>query len=244
MVGGIEIARVRTTASRVAVKYVLDGVTRRCAAEELGLLPLERTSPVRTFPTYQGKQNYSGAFYSTPVGGHVVFESLFERAVLMSLEVDDQVASVAAQPLHLRWPGDGRLWHVPDFFVRLTSGQGRLVDARPREQITERAARLFEATRQVCDQAQLEYEVVSDLSWAMQANLSFLSNFRDRDFTPPASASSLRGWRGTVGELAVLLCPLDPVAGFGSVYWMLWCGRARTDLETMLSSSTVVEVVG
>ncbi|MEN0083131.1 MAG: TnsA-like heteromeric transposase endonuclease subunit [Leifsonia sp.] len=207
------------------------------------MLPLERTSPIRTFPTYQGKRSYSGAFYSAPVAGHVVFESLFERAVLMSLEVDDQVVSLAAQPLLLRWPGGGRQWHVPDFFVRLSTGQGRLMDARPRERITERAARLFEATRQVCEQAELEYEVVSDLSWATQANLGFLSNFRDRDFAPSATVASLRGWRGTVGELAALLSPLDPAAGFGSVYWMLWCGRARTDLAIMLSSSTPVEVV-
>jgi len=59
--------------------------------------------------------------------GHVQFESLLEREYLLASDATVDVVAITAQPLALLWPhgSPGERNHVPDFFVRLTSGDGR-----------------------------------------------------------------------------------------------------------------------
>lgn len=232
----------RTGVRAVTAEYVLDGVRQHCGVSELGEVALEETSPMRTFPDYPHKRNYSGSFYSAVTGGHVVFESLFERSVLMVLEYDSDVVAVAAQPVGIRWPGVNRRPRVPDFFLRYRSGEGVLVDARPAELIDDRARRSFDATAQVCAEAGLGYRVVSDLPVALRRNLMFLANFRD-DVFAEGDRDPLTGWEGTLAQLAAVLHGEDRASGFGAAYRMLWAGQARTDLRQVLTGSSVVRVV-
>lgn len=241
-VGKSTTVQFRTGPWEVRAQYLLDGVRHECGVGELGEVMLEDTSPMRSFPDYPGKRNYSGSFYSAVTGGHVVFESLFERSVLMVLEYDTDVVAVAAQPVGIRWPGEQRRPRVPDFFLRYRSGEGVLVDARPAELIDDRARRSFEATAQVCAQAGLGYRVVSDLPVALRRNLMFLANFRDDAFAV-GDRDPLTGWEGTLSQLAALLSVGDRASGFGAAYRMLWAGQALTDLRQVLTGSSVVRVV-
>ncbi|MDT5349969.1 MAG: hypothetical protein QOH91_3256 [Mycobacterium sp.] len=71
------------------------------------------------------------------------FESLLEREYLLAPDATVDVVAITAQPLALLWPhgSPGERNHVPDFFVRLTSGDGRPIMvnvAEPDRKITPR----------------------------------------------------------------------------------------------------------
>jgi len=57
---------------------------------------------------------------------------LLEREAFMMADFDVDVVAVAAQPLAFLWPRQikGSTYHVPDFFVRLSNGDGRIVDVK------------------------------------------------------------------------------------------------------------------
>lgn len=99
---------------------------------DVGSVPLERVTPIREFFSWPGKRNYEGLYWSSTNRSHVDFESLLEREYLMVADNALDVVSIAAQPLALLWPRDtsGNRDHVPDFFVRLANGDGRLIDVR------------------------------------------------------------------------------------------------------------------
>ncbi len=63
----------------------------------------------------------------------------------MVLDADHAVVGVTSQPFRFRW-GDGRR-HVPDYFVRLSDGSGRVVDVRCDDRISDADAELFDTIR-------------------------------------------------------------------------------------------------
>ncbi|MEV6651797.1 hypothetical protein [Streptomyces sp. NPDC051219] len=60
---------------------------------------------------------------------HMGHESWLERDRLILLDRDPQVRAMSSQPFWLHWHDGGRQRrHAPDYFVRLTAGQARVVD--------------------------------------------------------------------------------------------------------------------
>ena len=96
------------------------------------------------------ERNYEGSWCRARFS-HVVFEPLLEREYLLAADFDDRIVSIAAQPSALLWPFGtrGHKSHAPDFFVRLSDGDGRLIDVRPQRYV-EKAAAQFEMTREIC----------------------------------------------------------------------------------------------
>lgn len=99
--------------------------------------PFEDALPIREFFAWPGKRNYEGLWWSSTRKRHTGFESLLERQYLLNADHDSEVVGISSQPLALLWANgskdaDGRTLrdHVPDFFVRLSNGDGRLVDVR------------------------------------------------------------------------------------------------------------------
>jgi hypothetical protein len=90
-------------------------------------------------------------WWSSTVCAHVPFESLLEREYLMWADFEPDIVAIAAQPLALLWPRGttGHKNHVPDFFVRMSNGDGRLVDVRHPDCVEDAAAQ-FDLTRHVC----------------------------------------------------------------------------------------------
>jgi hypothetical protein len=130
-----------TDRTRVLVR--LDGATRNDdVSPNLALLAVERAVPIRRFFAWRGKRNYEGLWWSSTVRAHVPFESLLEREYLMWADFDADIVAIAAQPLALLWPRGtpGHKNHVPDFFVRLHNGDGRLVDDRHPDCVDDPAA--------------------------------------------------------------------------------------------------------
>lgn len=87
-------------------------------------------------------------WWSNTNRGHVDFESLLDREYLLAADATVDVVAIAAQPLALLWPHgtSGQRNHVPDFFVRLASGDGRLVDVRAPNRVSKNAVQ-FAMTR-------------------------------------------------------------------------------------------------
>jgi hypothetical protein len=78
--------------------------------------------------------------------------------------------------------------HVPDFFVRLTSGDGRLVDVRSPNHV-EKSAKQFAMTRKICDEIGWEYEVFTGLPPDRSHNLRWLAGYR-HDRNAPSSETT------------------------------------------------------
>jgi hypothetical protein len=94
----------------------------------------------------------------------VDFESLLERAYLLTADSATDIVAIAAQPSALLWPRgtEGNRDHVPGFFVRLSSGDGRLVDVRSPGRM-EKNAEQSAMTCKVCDEIGWQYEVFTGL---------------------------------------------------------------------------------
>ncbi|WP_083875137.1 TnsA-like heteromeric transposase endonuclease subunit [Arthrobacter nitrophenolicus] len=148
-------------------------------------LGLEHALPVRSFFSWPGKRNYEGSWWSSTTGSHVSFESLLERDFLMLADYDQDVVGIASQPFAVLWPKgtDGGRGHVPDFFVRLRDGGGRVVDVRHRDHL-EAGSCQFALTRALCDEAGWEYEVFSGIPEPRSSNLRWLSGYRFQRYAP------------------------------------------------------------
>ena len=226
---------------RPQAAYLLDGHQRQIDFEDGLAVDFERCSPVRQFPSWRGKRNYSGSYWSSTNGAHVGFESFYERTALMELDREASVIAISSQPMWITWPrGSEPRWHAPDFFVRHSNGEGEVVDVRPDKRIDDAAARSFEATRGLCVQAGFRYRVMSDLDQVLDQNLRLLLRYRDdRWMPPPVLLARLREYANEtlqVRTLARVLAEGEEGPGqLGSVYWMIWTGAVSVDLRMPLS---------
>jgi len=147
------LPRNATGVTRVLV--CLDGTIQNVPlSPDVGSVRVERATPIREFFSWPGKRNYEGLYWSSTNRRHVDFESLLEREYLLSADSETDIVAIAAQPLALLWPRGtkGHRDHVADFFVRLASGDGRVVDVRSPERV-EKNAEQFALTRKACDES-------------------------------------------------------------------------------------------
>ena len=78
----------------------LGEVTREWTAT--GIEELAAAAPWRTFRWYRGQRHYSGNYWSSTVGGHVIYESRLELERLLFGDFDAGVRGIVAQPCLLR----------------------------------------------------------------------------------------------------------------------------------------------
>ncbi|WP_228542606.1 TnsA-like heteromeric transposase endonuclease subunit [Nocardia sp. XZ_19_369] len=91
---------VDTTLARLPVEDVLAGL------------------PVREFRSYKERRHYSGWYWSSTTGNHLVHESRLELARLLVADRDSTVVAIAAQPFLLDGSDGGRVRrHVPDLLL-------------------------------------------------------------------------------------------------------------------------------
>lgn len=171
----------------------LDGTVHNLPlSADVGSVRVERATPIREFFSWPGKRNYEGLYWSSTNRRHVDFESLLEREYLLSADWGADIVAIAAQPLALLWPRDirGHHDHVPDFFVRLANGDGRVVDVRSPERV-EKNAEQFALTRKACDEIGWQYEVFTGLSSEHARNLRWLAGYRHDRNAPSADTAEL-----------------------------------------------------
>ncbi|MFC6356619.1 TnsA-like heteromeric transposase endonuclease subunit [Luethyella okanaganae] len=130
------------------IVYEHDGEALSIDARDAHRIDFENAAPVRTFPSWPGKRNYSGFYWAATNNRHIGFESLTEKTALMLLDRDPKVIGISSQPMWILWPKDsGHTAHAPDFFVRYDNGEGVVLDVRPEALVDERSAETFEQTR-------------------------------------------------------------------------------------------------
>jgi hypothetical protein len=167
---------------------------------------------------------------------HVTFESWCERDHLIVLDFDPMVAGVAAQPFSLSFEAsDGsRREHVPDFFVRMTTGAVVVVDVRPDNLIGAMDEEKFAATAELCAWHGWVYRRVGEMPSPWMDNVRWLAGYRHdrvcttwiadavREITAAAPAAIRLGvLADQIGERVVVL---------PSIFHMLWRQELRADL--------------
>ncbi|WP_252615090.1 TnsA-like heteromeric transposase endonuclease subunit [Pseudarthrobacter raffinosi] len=214
----------------------------------LASLGLESALPVRAFFSWQGKRNYEGRWWSSTVRSHVGFESLLERDFLLSADHDRDVVGVASQPFAFLWPRgtEGSRGHVPDFFVRLRDGTGRVVDVKPAGRVRS-AERQFGLTREACAAAGWEYEVFTGLAEPRASNLRWLAGYRQDRFAPDGNAAAVlvdsfspeASLTGGVRRAAKALGTDEGIVRV-QVLHLLFTGVLAVDLDVALTQETPV----
>lgn len=149
----------------VAVRY------RRAAGAfvdtTLDRLPCDEVfagQPVREFRAYRGRKHYSGWYFSTTAGGHVVYESRLELARILLADQDRDVVAIAAQPFILEGSDDGRVRrHVPDLLVEHADGRLSVIDVKaPWLMEDPRVVAQFAWTEAVCGEYGFGFEAWSE----------------------------------------------------------------------------------
>lgn len=157
---------------------------------QLSELPLEEAAAIREFFSWPGKPNYEGLWWSSTVRRHVCFESLLEAEYLMAADYDPNVVAIAAQPLAFLWPRTHRprRSHVPDFFLRLSDGDGCIVDVRDARRVQADQDQ-FTLTRRICAEIGWKYQLFTGIeSSVLRSNLRWLSGYRHDRHSPDTGA--------------------------------------------------------
>ena len=213
----------------------------------LALTRFEDAEPIRRFYAWPHRRVYDGLYWSSTTRTHIEFESLLEREYLMSADFDTAAVDIAAQPMAILWPyrKRGPRHHVPDYFIRLSDGTGRVIDVR-RPDKTE-GNQQFEMTHALCDQIGWQYEVFTGLSAQREANLRFMAGFRADRYRPddglipviqdcysPATAFKAGILR------AVRVTRLAKEQVHGHVLWMIFHSLLLMDMDEAISMETQV----
>ena len=242
--GSVRRSLPANSTDRTRALLQLEGrIRNEAVSTDLASLVAERATPIRQFFAWPGKRNYEGLWWSSTVRAHVLFESLLEREYLLAADFDPRVVGISAQPLALLWPKDtvGLRDHVPDFFVRLSNGDGRLVDVRHPDRVDDSAVQ-FGMTRQVCDEIGWEYEIFTGLAPVEQQNLRWLCGYRqDRNSPADVTATAIVGCFADPLPLRLGVHRIARSTGnskdivLANVLHLLWRRRLSADLRVPLT---------
>jgi len=136
---------------------------------------------------------------------------------------------------------------VPDFFCRLRSGDGVVVDVKRPDRVDDpKVLEQFEMTRAVCESVGWHYEVFSGVPDPRRQNLGFLAGFRQDRYAPsPTLQSSIAeifvgGASIEFGSARLNRNGAAPLAVRGQLLHEIWMGRLLLDLDAPMSNESVV----
>ncbi|WP_280364455.1 TnsA-like heteromeric transposase endonuclease subunit [Nocardia abscessus] len=204
--------------------------------------------PVREFRSYKGRRHYSGWYWSSTTGTHLVYESRLELARLLVADQDSTVVAIAAQPFLLEGSDGVRVRrHVPDLLLARADGTVTVVDVKAPSRVADpKVAAQFAWTEKLCALRGFGFEVWTGMDAVELENLRFLAGYRRestvcRELIAPVLESAAEPVslavleRGLAGLAVSSL--VRPVA-----LHLLWRSRMRADLRCPLDADTVVSV--
>lgn len=218
----------------------------------LGRLPVDEVLaglPVREFRSYRGRKHYSGWYYSTTVGGHVVYESRLELARILLADQDRDVVSIAAQPFLLEGPDLGRVRrHVPDLLLEHADGRLTVVDVKaPWRMQDEKVVAQFAWTESVCRAHGFGFEAWSGCEPVLLENVRFLAGYRRPELIDVGVARLVLAGACRARTIAQIEYGLAASQYRGLVrpaaLHLLWTGALSADLSRVLDAGTVVVTV-
>ena len=170
-------------ASPVTVSYRrsddLSEVTREWPSA--GIDELAAAVPWRSFRWYRGQRHYSGTYWSSTVGCHVIYESRLELSRLLFADFDAGVRHLVAQPFLLRAQVNGKLrQHIPDYLLIGDSGPV-VVDVKPARRLADpKVAFTFGWTRELVEERGWHFEVATEPPAVELGNVRFLAGYRSQ----------------------------------------------------------------
>lgn len=236
-----------STQTRVLYRLDPETVENEPVTPALRDAPLERAYAMRKFYSWKGKRNLEGHWFVETIKDHVQFESRLESRFLVWADWEPTITGVSSQPLAILWPRGGkRKSHVPDFFIRDSSGAGTVIDVRPVDRV-EKDWDQFEATRDLCREVGWGYRVWTGLERFEMDGIAFVSGYRFARCAPSPEVrealldvydkpipleEGLRwvGHRAGVEQSAVLT----------GLYHLVWSHELAMDMSAPLSLRTPV----
>ncbi|WP_308345437.1 TnsA-like heteromeric transposase endonuclease subunit [Streptomyces sp. ISL-94] len=227
------------------IRYGEDEV-REVSFEQLGQRHFEGSVPWRAMRSRRGQAHLPGSYWSSTMGGQVVFESQLELARLLLADFDPDVVGIRAQPCWMRHRVKGRVRrHVPDFLLTLRSGLVRVVNVKPADRAKDPKVRealawpgeLFTAHGWL-------YEVWSGGEPMVLKNVRFLAGYRrpwvvDGDLVERACELVREGDELALAERR--LCSFGECEDVRpALLSLLWRGYWTTDLTRPLSGRSVL----
>lgn len=220
--GLVEPAAAAAGEHDVELEFAGDGGHCRARLAECGGVRFEDAVPVRSFRWSRGQRHFPGWWWLATTGRHVGYESWLERDHLMLLDFDEAVTAVSSQPFWLHWH-DGRRSrrHAPDFFARLGSGTGVVIDVRADDRIEPGDAEAFAMTDRACEAAGWEFRRVGVVDPVLAANVRWLSRYRHpRCSGPPGVADVLR--QAFAAPAPLLASAGDSLAVLPVLFHLMW----------------------
>ena len=207
-----------------------------------GIDELASAAPWRTFRWRRGQKHYSGTYWSSTVGRHVIYESRLELARLLFADFDVSVRQIVAQPFLLRAAVDRKpCKHIPDYLLVTDTGPV-VVDVKPARRLADpKVAFTFEWTRALVEARGWRYEVATEPIAVELENVRFLAGYRRDWLFRPELLARLREKKLNGSPLAYAFRCLPGAPAFAvksAVLHLLWRQELLIDLGTPLSGRT------
>jgi len=218
----------------------LSEVARQWAAA--GVDELATAAPWRTFRWHRGQKHYSGTYWSSTVGGHVIYESRLELARLMFADFDSRVQHIVAQPFLLRCSVARKpRKHIPDYLLITDTGPV-VVDVKPARRLADpKVSSTFEWTREIVEARGWRYQVATEPIAVELETIRFLAGYRRDRLFPPQLLGQLRESNLDDSSLedAFNCLPAEPTDQVKSaVLHLLWRQELSIDLSMPLNGRT------
>ncbi|MFL0239387.1 TnsA-like heteromeric transposase endonuclease subunit [Mycobacterium sp. SMC-17] len=238
------MGRSEDKASSVSVSYRRADDLSEVAREwtSAGIDELANAAPWRTFRWHRGQKHYSGTYWSSTLGSHVIYESRIELARLLFADFDISVRQIVAQPFLLRTSIDRKpRKHIPDYLLITDTGPV-VVDVKPAHRLADpKVAFTFEWTRGLVEARGWRYEVATEPVAVELANVRFLAGYRREWLFRSELLAQLREKNLDGASLAeALQClPGEPLSHVKSaVLHLLWRQELVIDVTMPLSGRT------
>ncbi|UQX10987.1 TnsA-like heteromeric transposase endonuclease subunit [Candidatus Mycobacterium methanotrophicum] len=239
MVPAAKSAATITVRFRTAPKGDVSSVALAAAGPNI----LADAHPWREFRWRAGQKHYSGTYWSSTVGRHVIYESRLELARLLFADFDMSVRQIVAQPFLLRASIDRKpRKHIPDYLLITDTGPV-VIDVKPARRLSDpKVAFTFEWTRELVEARGWRYEVATEPIAVELENLRFLAGYRRDWLFRPELLVQLREKKNLDGSPladAFKCLPGEPIRHVKSaVLHLLWLQELLIDLSEPLGGRT------
>jgi hypothetical protein len=220
-----------------------DGEIVRVPARQLSTALMADTKPLRTFRWYKGQPHYSGTYWSSTEGTHVIYESRLELSRLLLADFDPVVTRIFAQPLMIRTKVDEH-WrrHTPDYLL-IAGGELRFVAVKPRRRLADpKVIETFAWVREVVESNGWSFEVASDPPQPYFDSVRFLAGYRRESSISEEALATLRALSLTgmsIGDVLRAATGPEPLVRAALLH-MLWNHELEADLSQVLSDRTIL----
>ncbi|EYT60959.1 hypothetical protein H483_0113610 [Dietzia sp. UCD-THP] len=209
--------------------------------------------PARTFRAYKGRKHYDGLWWSSTTRSLVGFESLHERAFLLTADSDPEVVHISSQPMALTGPdlvSERERVRIPDYLLAYADGSVELVDvSTPKRAMTDRVQEATGWLRHVCLLRGWRYRLWTGDDPVQLRTLRHAAGYRNPRLVAPEDLDivleSIPAYGVSIRQLLSDLPPqVDRPRIIPAALHLAWHGHISLDWSTKLRLDTVLHARG